>query len=556
MSGAASGPDGATATAFRRFLLLLDLRRRLVFRGPGRGVGARIFYSVMLLQFAVWAGLLTFGVYEMTSERPDLADNLVRATFLGVFTLQLMLGSMGVAVGEFYDTNRLLHLPVGPREIFAAMSVSALFAPGTLFVAGPIIGVLAASGDPAPIIAARAACFLAGIWFAHVCALTLGFVFLRFVSRRRFRDLATIAGSVVGVSIYLGFRALSGRDGKGDPTAWLSSPRFLDAQFLPSQWFAEAFLACGTDARRAAGFLALALAGAITAFLAGSAAFRAGYDAGGEVAHASEVVTDVKPGPARFLPYDIAAVVQATYAVFRREPQLRAMLLQQLVFFVLPVVMARGDRAGGGGGAALFIPLMIVLSHAALALSCFGVDGRGLGLLFASPISRRRLLLARLLALFGVFAVGDLLAAVGITVAVRAMRGDFAGAAPEAGALFGVTVLGDVALLACGAVASVVAPMVVIRTRRHAAPRVGREGCLVVLGRIMTLIPVALCTATAAGVALLPRLLKLDPLYYAVTVPAAAGVAVGLVAAGVSVGARLLEKREAEMLEALTDAGD
>lgn len=513
---------------------------------------------------AGFAGFVGFTVYGLAKQSPELADNLVRAIFLGVFCMQLMLGAMGVAVGEFYDTSRLLHLPVGPREIFGAMSVSSVFTPSTVFFAAPIFGILAAGSDGALVTAARACVFLLGLWFAHLVALTLGFTFLRFFSRRRFRDLATILGSVFGIGIFLAFRAFTGGGNRPDPQALLASEHWLALRPLPSQWFAEAFVGIGSrtpSTTTTFGFLFAGALGLVVLLRLGSNAFRATYDAAGEIAHAGETVVDVKPGLSRFLPADIAAVVRATYAVFRREPQLRAMLFQQLIFFAVPVVMQRGSASGprfgaDGGPLPFVIPLMIVLSHSAMALSCFGIDGRGLGLMFGSPIRRTRLLLGRVLALFGIFAVADVLAAVAITAVVRGMRGEWDGASREAATLLAVTLTGDLAQLACGAVVSVLAPMAVVRTRRNGAPRLGREGCATIMGRMLALIPVAVCTLAAAGIALIPRWFGLDPVWYFASFGVAALFSAALVMAGVAVAAHLLAKREGAVLAALSDVGD
>jgi hypothetical protein len=271
-------------------------------------------------------------------------------------------------------------------------------------------------------------------------------------------------------------------------------------------------------------------------------------------------VAEVRPGLARVLPRDVAAVVKVTYAVFRREPQLRALLLQQLVFFAVPIVLQAGsnkDRAGGGDDFFPFmVAMMIVLSHASVALSFLGVDGRGLAALFASPVSRVRLLLGRVIALLGIFAAADLLAAVAITSVVRWMRGSFEGAWFEGATLFGVVLAGDAAQLACGAVTSVLAPMAVVRARRGASARMGREGCVSVIGRMFALLPVAACAAAASALALAPRWFNLGPAWFAVSLPVAALFVAALVVAGVTLGAHYLRTREGKVLDALVDTGE
>jgi hypothetical protein len=563
-NGGAAAAAPEAAGALRRFGLVLNLRRKLLFRGPGRGVGAKILFGVVLLQVLIFAAFAGYGVYRLAVHEPRLADNVVRLVFLVVFVLQVTLGVLGVAVSEFFDTSRLLHLPVGPRELFAAMSVSALFSPTNLFAAAPIVGVLAARSGGFWDVAPRLFVFLLALWFAHIIALAVGFAFLRLFSRRRLRDLATIGGSILGVAMYLGFRALTDQAGTNDLAEGLSNPLWARLGWLPSQWFAEIFVAVGAGQAPGWWYVAAAAAALPLALHVGALAFRSTYDAAGETGHAGESVAEVRAGFARFLPFDVAAIVKVTYAIFRREPQLRALLIQQFVFLAAPVVMqtGRGGTRGSGpkdfseGFIAIFVPIMIVLSHAAVSLSFFGVDGRGLGSLFAAPIRRSRLLMARVVALTGVFGAIDLFAAVLVTLVLRALRGDFTGAIGDATQLFALSLIGDVVQLACGAVLSVVAPMAVVRTRRGAAPRLGKEGCLTLLVRMFVLVPVGFLGAIVVVAAAAPRWLNVGPEWYVASVAVAALLLVLLVKGGVAWGAHLLETREPKVLAALTDTGE
>lgn len=555
--GATDGVGDRAASGLRRFALLLGLRRRLLFRGPGRGPLAKVLFFFLLAQVLAFATLAGYGVYQLAKAAPEYADNLTRVLFLGVFAFQLALGVMGVAIGEFFDTSRLQHLPVGPGEIFGAMAASAALSPTTLFVAAPIVGVLAAAGGAPATIAAQGLVFLAALYAAHAASLALGFLFLRVFSRRRLRDFATVFGSLLGVGIYVGFRAAADPGATTDLREYLGSDRWAQLSPLPSQWFAEAFVALGRGGAAPNAYLAGGAAFLGAVWFVGARAFRATYDQGGETGHAGETVKDVRLGVARLLPRDVGAVAQLTYAVFRREPQLRALLIQQLVFFAVPIVFSAGARSRDREGAFPFlVAMMIVLSHSAVALSLFGLDGRGLASLFASPVSRVRLLFGRIVAVGSVFAASDLLAAVAITAAVRGMRGNFDGAPAEAATLYGLVLTGDAALLAVGAVTSVLAPMPVVRMRRGANPRLGREGCLVVVGRMFALIPVAALAALAAGVATLPKWLGLPPIWYLASGGAGAVLVAGFVAAGCALGGHLLTSREGAILDALADTGE
>ncbi|HYC77973.1 MAG TPA: hypothetical protein VEI02_10130 [Planctomycetota bacterium] len=563
-------------SAFGRYLLLLDLRRRLLFRGPSRGSFAGFVMVVVALQavgFGLAAAWFTFHLASAPpggALHPDVAPNLARILFVGIFAFQLSVGALGVAVGDFYDTSRLLHLPVGPREIFGAMSTASLFTPTTLFLAAPAVGLAAAISDGAGPFVARLAIFLLSAWFGHLAALALGFFFLRLYSKRRLRDLATIVGAGIGLAIFLAFRSLGGAAGGGLGSdsglealqTWLVDDVWRSIDAAPSQWFAVAF----ADLESRPGRAALGVLGGVAACLVllrlGSAAFRLTYDAAGTAGGGEGAVKEVRAGWSRLLPPDLAAVVGATYATLRREPQLRALLWQQLIFLGAPVVLQASDgRGGSAAGAEAFFymaPLMVVLSHSAISLSLFGFDGRGLAFLFQSPMPRRRLAGARALAILGFFVASDLVAAVLMATAVGFVRGDFepAAAASTAIRLWGFCIVGDAVQLAFGVVASVYAPLPVVRVRRGGQARLGREGCLVLFGRALTLIPIGLVAAGVVALALAPGFLGGGPIHYAASGGAALLVLVALFYAGVAVAGDRLPRRETRILEALADTGE
>ena len=78
------------------------------------------------------------------------------------------------------------------------------------------------------------------------------------------------------------------------------------------------------------------------------------------------------------MPGEIGAVARKTLAVIWREPQLKAMLFQQMVILVFPFLAARSAR--GLGNVGWWLPFCMVFSHAWLALSLLGIplqEGRG-----------------------------------------------------------------------------------------------------------------------------------------------------------------------------------
>jgi hypothetical protein len=554
-------PPATDLGPFRRFALLVGLRRRLLFRGPRKGAWGKVLYALVAIQVLFFAGLFALGAAALVSKSPEHAGDVARLSALAYFGLQFVLGVMGVAVGEFYDTSRLLHLPVAPREIFSAMSVSSLFSPTALVAAAPFCGVLHASDAGVSSWLIGLACVVGLVWFANATSLLAGYLILRASSRRRLRDLTTIVGGALGLLFFVAFRSITGGDGRAGANveAIFASGAWDVLRFAPPLWFAEVFARAEAEPRAAIGYAFLGVSAIYFVMRFGGAAFRATYDAGGESGGGSETVAEVRSGLAAFLPVDIAAVVRTTHAVFRREPQLRVLLVQQLAFIAFPLLMQMGSRSEDSpGGEALLLAMaaMIVFSHAAIAMSVFGLDGRGLGMLLAAPISRARLIAGRLVALGSVFAAADLFASAAIVGVARAMRKDFDGAIGEAATLYGLALTGDVVQLGCGAVVSVLAPMRVVRTRRGATTRLGKEGCATALGRLLALIPTGLCVAIVVAIAVAPKWLDLDATWYLATVPAALAFTALLVYACVVFAARALVRREETLLAALAADGD
>jgi hypothetical protein len=428
------------------------------------------------------------------------------------------------------------------------MLTSSVIAPGTLLVGAPVFGAIAALDGPFGIQAFRAVVVVALLLFGQATALFLGYLLLGALSRRRLRDAATILGSVLGIGSYLVFRMMTpGRE--GDIRDWVGSGALWDVlRFLPTSWFADA-AGWSSLAASALGLVPILLALAAAVIL-GAWSFSRFYGGAGATSEAAGATSDA-PRPVKLLPGDVGAVARQTLSVIWREPQLKAMLFQQMIVLVLPFLGVRS--ADGLRHASWWLPSVLVFAHAWLALSLLGVDGPGLKMMLQTPAPRSRILAGRVLALGWLFTIIDLVATSAL-VFILSQWIHVPRPWPLFFELLTASVVADWVLVAAGAVISVLVPSPLVRGGKHV--RLRQEGCATNVGRALLRIPVMAVCVAAGGLAILPALLGFDPLWHAVSVPAGSLFALGAGAAAVTVGGRILEAREERILTLMADAGD
>jgi hypothetical protein len=481
-----------------RVRILLGLRLRLALRAAAGGQGRLV---LTLLGWVLLAGVgLSLGIAtaRLASGEPALQGPLVRGVFLSVFLVQGALGALSVVASEFFDVSRLLHLPVRSREVFTAMTLAGLLSPMILVYAAPLVGLLVVVPGGGADLLFRLASVLLLLLLGHSCALGLNLLLLLAFTRRRIRDLATLAASLVGTGVFLLIRTL-----EPDRTVEiLVSDPARGFAWVPSQWLARVFLE-GPEAL-APGLLALLVQVAILA--AGGRALAAAYLG---LAPPSATPARARPdsiptgGP-------IAELARATRRIYLREPHIKGLYLQQTVFLLLPILLLEIQGAGRGTGSGVLLvllPGLLALSHTAFVQSQFGLDGRGLQLLLLSPLPRSRLLLGRGLGLLGIFLVLDSLLATAAWGAV----GWIQGIGPELRRLplvLGAVCILDLVMLAVGAVTSVVMPTRLFTPGRRAlaGQRMEGAGCAAQAGRMLIFLPGLLAGSILAGIAVFPAL--------------------------------------------------
>jgi hypothetical protein len=544
----------------RHVAILIRLRWKLMmgsFAGKaGRQAAAALGFLLVLIMAALFASssyLLVRGRDPAAAEaaRPVL----LRIVFLGTFVMQLMTSVISLSVSDFFDTSRLMHLPVRARSIFFAMLLSSVLSPSTLLFGAPALGAIAALPGPTAAHVFHAGVVVALLLFGQAISLFCGYLLLGALSRRRLRDAATILGSVVGLAFYVSMRLFRPEALVGQ---WVTSkPVWTALSFSPSSLFADliqpgaAFVAEGAAL---AGTIveivgaSLALGGS---FVLGAWAFGRFYRRAGE---ASEVAGPASKVPIRshFLPAEIGAVARQTLSVIWREPQLKAMLFQQMVFLAVPFIVL--PREGGlSGGAMWSVPFFVVFSHGWLALSFLGVDGSGLKLLLQSPAPRGRILLGRGLALGWLFAIIDV-AAMGLLFLVTVVWSGRGQEVPRFLELTVACLVADWFLVAAGILISVLVPSPLVRRGKHV--RMRQEGCATSAGKVLLRLPVMALAVLAGLVTALPVIFPVGRIWYFACIPAGLAVTAATAAIAIAIGSRRLVSAEEKIVAALADAGD
>ena len=110
----------------------------------------------------------------------------------------------------------------------------------------------------------------------------------------------------------------------------------------------------------------------------------------------------------RFLPPQISALAIKELKYFWRDPQLKAMMFQSVIyvaiFLIAPLFNRDSSRFGGTGYVLLITPLIVILFMLTLSLNTLGLERQGLTTLFLFPVAPQRILWGKNLAVatFGV----------------------------------------------------------------------------------------------------------------------------------------------------------
>jgi ABC-2 type transport system permease protein len=529
-----------------RLIALVLLRFRLDLRALGvareRAVALAVVLPGMLLFSTVGAVVMLLAVRSLAASDPGLLlpGLSALATVVGLFWLVSPLVS-GLAIAENHDVSRLMHFPI-PAWTLVGSSLLANLSQPMVVAEAPMIAALAIA------VAGRAAVLpltLVGVVLSFAVILASAQVTALLLSgaarNRRAQDLATFFG--IGLAFLIGLLPLALLWGGPRPLAVLA--RLLRATDLfalsPFAWGVRAAVHAGRGDFAAFGVHAAASVLAVAGAMALSAALiqrisRGELDLSGGAASAGAPARMRFGGP-------LGALVEKDVRMSWRDPALKATLFVGLIGPLLFVAFILQGASRAGGRSLLYLALFLGVS--AFGNNAFGLERRGVALLMGFPVERWRILLGKNLSAL-LFRTPGLLMLVAASFIL--------GAAELLPAAATITACGLVIGSGIDNYASVLFPSPHADPRRGATATRGGRGLGAMVVSFLLLGVTLLIAAPFVFLAWVPLLLG-RPWLWAGSLPLALLGSAAVYAMLLAGAARLLERREPELMERMLSEG-
>jgi len=536
------------------------VRLRLALRPAGfRGARGALVVAAKAAAFLALAAGIAWLVHRGFREA-DAATRAVRLEnlFFLVYASWVVAPLLGLVRDPFGEASRIAGYPVGTPTVFAHTLLGGLGS-GMLLVAVPalVAAVLALPGSTGDAVARLALVALLVLQGA-VLQPALGGLFATLVTRRRRQDLTVVLLSLLAVVVFL-----AARGGVGPKTAGISvldrAPPAI-AGLFPSAWVAGAALDLGRE-------LPLRTLNAVAATLGVSALLAAILarvlrhalrgEAGPGTPEAPRPRRRRRPARTILGAHPLAVTATKELRLVLREPMVKAQLLAQLGFLLVPTMLTLLAVRGADAGPPEYLPDLIltgfgftvVVVESFLLLNLFGLDGTGFRHLLALPVRRRDHLVHKNAFYFALFGAVNAALLIGLAILAGSVAGWPAGRIALAALraiLLDWTLLALV--LSAGNVTSIVFP-VRLGTSGSGARGGGAAGAES-LGRLA-----ARAAATSAVVLLLAPVALLllvsanRPLVAALAVPLTLALVAGAWVTSLALAERLLRRRSAAMAD-------
>lgn len=509
---------------------------RVMLRSRGRTAAAAVALPLMLL-FSAVTGLFVFGILRgLEVARPAAVLSLlsVAATGIGVLAALSPLLS-GMVLAESHDVSRLMHYPLPRTTLALASLVSNLARPSVLMQLPVLLAATAAvSASMAAVPFALVGMLLS--WLLVISGAHIAALVLHGLSRRRWlHDVFVVAGLLLGflLSVVPFILLVQGPGSLG--TVFFTSSSIQAFALSPYGWGARAGVHAGRG--EALPFLAFAaLAGLAQVAAMGIEAVLIERIHRGELNLAGG---DARRFRARMvLPGPLGALVEKDLRSAWRDPAIRTVFFMGLTGPLLLFFFLTRGGPHADSHASLFLMASFV------GLSNFGANGlgmerRGLALLLSFPVERWRVLVAKNIAMLSLRLPGLL----GLLVCALVFASPLD--VPVAVSMTVVTLLLSAAADNFLSILFPVPAPAPGQDPYSAGRRRGFGGVLVALGFLLSALAVS---SPFVFLAWLPALSG-SPWLSLVTLPLALGGALAIYGMLVVGAGRLLERREADLLE-------
>jgi len=518
--------------------LRLKLEARAIAGSRGRTLGLLLALPALLL-FSGASALAAFALVRLASRtEPELLLPVLSAlaTLFGV-TWALSPLIAGIAATETHDLTRLLPYPVPLATLVLSTLVANLLQLTVLAQVPPLLALALALGGPQRFPFAFAALAL-GMLLVVAVGQTVGLLLHALSRNRRLHERAVFLGIGLGVALSLLPILVLSRGGSVARRLLLTLLERDVFALSPFAWSARAAVHAG----RGEGLAALAFCGAVGLALAASVGvstlvaqrlYRGELDVG--------EVSTYGSGRARFrLPGAIGALVEKELRVVWRDPRLKAVSLSGVVGPLL-VLFVLGQGPGGIGPSQLF-GVAQVAGLGAVGANALALERHGLGLLLGFPVDRLALLVGKNLAL--VVLRGPVIVSFGVVALA------FGGPAMVP-AVLTLLLLTQILASAADNYLSILFPIALPAAGREPnAPVSGARGLGAAAMGILAMTAALAASAPFAFLAWLPQLLG-EPWLWTLTLPLALAGAAAVYFMAASAAARLLQRREQDLLARL-----
>lgn len=413
-------------------------RWRMLFRGFRRSRSSLIGSILSLVVVLFFAGWGAFGTYSAYRFLPAPANSeVLYLVVTGLFLLWMFLPLMEFTGNESMDISKLSLFPLTRGELMVSLLFSSLLDIPTVGLLLLFIAVVAGWAVSLTVVLMAAVTLLVFyVMLIGVSQLVLA-LFSRILQSRRFRDFSILLIAAVFSSCYLASQLVF-----GGTRALDFYQNLLNGSFSPYlQWLPPGFAArsiqqaalgnWSTSLASLAALLAWSLAllflwqvvlqrSLTAAETGGSTRLRLNQQTGTPRparATAAEMINSPRSASglwSRLLPQQVRAVAWKDLIYYWRDPQLKVLLFQSVVyiavFVILPFINGNSGRLSGFGRSySLYAtPLVVLLFLASISLNVLGLERQGLTTTFLFPIDPKRLLWGKNLAV-GAIALGELI---------------------------------------------------------------------------------------------------------------------------------------------------
>jgi hypothetical protein len=381
-----------------RLIALVGLRFRLEARAIAGSRGRKLGLLFALPALALFSAASAFGAFALVRLVSRTEPGLLLPALSGVATLFGLSWALspllaGISATETHDLSRLMPYPVPLRTLVASSLVANLLQPTVLAQLPPLAALaLALSGrHVAPAFAALGL----GLLLVVAAGQTVGIALHALSRNRRVHDRVLFAGIGLGVLLSLTPILVLSRGGASARRLLLELVERDVFVLSPFAWSARAAVHAGHGDWP--GFLAwsAAAAVAVVAALGLSTAiahrlYRGELDTG-------EASTGTSRARIR-LPGVVGAVIEKDLRVSWRDPRLKAVTLSGVIGPLLLLFLLGQGFPGGIGPGQLFLVASIA-GLGAVGSNALALERQGLGLLFGFPVDRLALLAGKNLAL-------------------------------------------------------------------------------------------------------------------------------------------------------------